>query len=233
MPAFKIASGDITFVALLDAVARTGKPVIVSTGLSSLEEVAAARDRIRACWEAHGITQEIAALHCVACYPAPPEQANLAAIRTLASLGVVPGYSDHTLGLDAAVLAVGAGARIIEKHFTLDKNASSFRDHQLSADPVEMALLVRKIRDAQALLGDGVKRAAACERDLVLALRRSVAVNRDLPAGTVLEDGHFCWVRPGTGYQPGEEGALVGRRLVRDVAAGTLLSPDDLADGTR
>ena len=230
VPAFKIASADITFFPLLEAVAETGKPVILSTGLATLEEARTARDFIHDIWRSRGITQDIALLHCVSCYPVPPEEANLAALPKLRSLCRVTGYSDHTLGVDAAVLAVALGARIIEKHFTLDKNLSSFRDHQMSADPEEFSLLVRKVRQAETLLGQGSREVSACEEGSVSALRRSIALNKDLPAGTEITAADLRWVRPGTGIAPGRESAVMGRRLRRDVGAGVPLVEADLED---
>lgn len=152
--AYKIASGRQRLFPLLDVVAATGKPVILSTGLCDLAEVRAAQERLRQ-WRARGVEGDLALLHCVSSYPTAPEDANLGFLRDLASLGETVGYSDHTLGVEAAVLAVALGARIIEKHFTISKTHSDFRDHQLSADPAELAELVRRTRLAETLLGDG------------------------------------------------------------------------------
>ncbi len=153
--AYKIASGDNDFFPLLDRVAHTGKPVIVSTGVSDLAQIAAAVGSLRAQWHAQSRTGELGLLHCVSSYPTPPEQANLRSIPFLAErFDCTIGYSDHTLGTEAAVLAVAAGARIVEKHFTLDKHHSDFRDHQLSADPAEMEMLVKRIRRGRVAAGN-------------------------------------------------------------------------------
>lgn len=228
VPAFKIASGDNTFWPLLDTVARTGKPVILSSGLTGLDEIRASRDRIRAVWRASGVPQEMAILHCVVSYPTPPEQANLGAIRALAELGETVGYSDHTLGIDAAVLSVPLGARIIEKHFTISKTRSSFRDHQLSADPADLAELVQRVREAELLLGDGVKRVLPAEAAARTAARRSIVARRGLAAGQVLGWQDLDWVRPGSGLPPGRESELVGGRLRAAVGQGTQLCPEEL-----
>ena len=137
---------------------------------------------------------------------------------------VVPGYSDHTLGIEAAVLSVGLGARIIEKHFTLDHNQSDFRDHQLSATPDEMRELARRVREAELLLGNGEKRAQPAERDGLVRYRRSVAARRNLSAGSTIGPDDLCWVRPGDGIPPGQEHQLIGRALKAPVAAGALLA---------
>lgn len=149
-PAFKIASGDNNFWPLLLQVAATGKPTLLSCGLADLAAVDRAKSFIEAEWRRLGITQELALLHCVSSYPVPPDQANLRSIQLLRErFGGTVGYSDHTNGLDAALMSVALGARIIEKHFTLDKHYSEFRDHQLSADPAELKHLISKVRELE------------------------------------------------------------------------------------
>lgn len=224
VPAFKIASGDNDFPALLTAVARTGKPVLLSTGLLDLAGVRHAADHITGHWRGRGCPGELALLHCVAAYPTPAEDANLGALRTMAALGYTVGYSDHTLGIDAAVLSVALGARVIEKHFTLDKARSTFRDHALSADPVDLAELVRRVREAETLLGDGIKRVARSEQANATAARRAIAAARDLPAGHTLTADDLTWVRPRRGLEPGREAELIGRRLAGAVVRGEALT---------
>lgn len=222
--AFKISSGDNTFYPLLKRVAGFGKPVIVSTGLADVGEIRRAVDTVRS-----GGAREVSVLHCVSSYPVPPEQANLRSIPFLASqLDVPVGYSDHTTGIEASVLAVALGARILEKHFTLDHDYSAFRDHKLSADPGEMAELVRRVREAERLLGQAAKSAQPCEQSGLLAFRRSVVAVRDLPAGHRLTPEDLTWVRPGGGMAPGDEGSLLGRQLKRALVAGDRLSPSDV-----
>jgi sialic acid synthase SpsE len=228
--AVKIASGDVTFAPLLDAAAATRKPLVLSSGASSVDEVAAAVARVRAQWTRVGHDGDLAVLHCVSAYPTPPHEAQLRAIPVLADrLEVTVGYSDHVAGIDAAVAAVALGARVIEKHFTLDKNYSAFRDHQLSADPADMRALVERVRAIEPMLGDGVKAIQPSERANQSAIRRSIAAASDLPSGHVLGSADLIWIRPGTGLAPGQEHLLIGRALVRDVRAGTPLSPSDVA----
>ena len=132
VPAFKIGSGENTFYPLLEKIASFCKPIIMSCGISEVSSIRAAKTAIEAVWKRHNYTGELALLHCVSAYPTKPEEANLLAIKRLQrEFGDVVGYSDHTLGIEAAVVSLGLGARIVEKHFTLDKNYSDFRDHQM------------------------------------------------------------------------------------------------------
>jgi N,N'-diacetyllegionaminate synthase len=229
--AFKVASGDLTFAPLLDYVAGTGKPVILSTGASEMREVNAAVERIRCAWRAQGVDARLAVLHCVSAYPAPPDQANLDAIRTLSSEldDVVVGYSDHVTGIEACVAAAAVGAEIIEKHFTVDKAQSSFRDHALSADPAEFRELVQRIRGVEAMLGSARKQVQPAEQGTASAIRRSISAARDLSKGHELNARDLIWLRPGTGIAPGNEARLIGRRLTRDVARGDILADTDVA----
>lgn len=225
---YKVASGDNDFYPLMEHIAGTGKPVIISTGMSDMEQVTAAKACVETVWRSRGITQSLAILHCVSSYPAPPAEINLAVLpRLAAELGCTIGYSDHTDGIEASVLAVALGARIIEKHFTLDKHYSDFRDHQLSADPAEMKRLVAEIARAETLLGRPEKRLQPCEEAVAKVARRSIAAVRDLPAGHVITREDLMWIRPAGGLKPGQEATLVGRRLRRAVqAADQLLRAD-------
>lgn len=227
--AYKIASGDNDFFPLLDRVAHTGKPVLVSTGVSDLAQIAAAVGSLRAQWHAQSRTGELGLLHCVSSYPTPPEQANLRSIPFLAArFDCTIGYSDHTLGIEAAILAVAAGARIVEKHFTFDKHHSDFRDHQLSADPAEMEMLVKRIGEAESLLGTWGKSIQPCEAASQTAIRRSIMAAHDLKGGTTLQAADLKWIRPGDGLRPGNEGQLIGKRVKRDLQEDDAISPGDV-----
>lgn len=228
VPAFKVASGDNDFLALLRAVARTGKPLIVSTGLTDRKGAAAVKAVVEQEWAALGVDPGLVLLHCVVSYPTAAGDANLLALRDLATLGVTIGYSDHTIGVDAAVLSVALGARLIEKHFTIDKAYSGFRDHQLSADPTELAHLVERVRAAEELLGVAAKRVLPVEETVRDAVRRGIASAADLPAGHLVGHEDLMWVRPAGRLRPGQEGELVGRRLRRPVAAGEHLGANDV-----
>ncbi len=213
--AYKISSGDSTFYPLLELAASKGKPMIVSTGLSTLEEVSKVEDVVHAIWEEKGINQELALLHCVSSYPVPLDQANLNAIKTMREKfpKCLIGYSDHTMGSEAAIAAVAMGARIVEKHFTLDKNYSDFRDHQLSADPGEMTQLVKSIRAVEQMLGSGEKMPQECEKDVIEKVRRTTVAASDFETGHVLSEQDVTWIRGKGGVDPGQEKLLFGKVL--------------------
>lgn len=227
--AYKIASGDITFYPLIQSVCQTAKPIILSSGASSLDQVKTTERFISDQWRRQGIASELAILHCVSSYPVPPAQANLRAIACLReTFPCTIGYSDHTEGIEACLLAVGLGAQIIEKHFTLDKNFSDFRDHRLSADPSEMKVLVERLRAAEAMLGAPAKGVQPCEEAMALAIRRSIVACSDLPAGHRISAGDLTWVRPAGGLAPGQEDQLIGRTLVHAVKTGERITSVDV-----
>ncbi len=229
-PVFKIASGDNTFYPLIDTITKFKKPIILSTGLLSFEGIEQVCAYISNKWKEFDVSPGLALLHCVVSFPVPDGQANLGAIDTLrkAFPQLTVGYSDHTLGIRACELAVAAGARIVEKHFTLDKSLSEFRDHQLSADPNDMRLLVERIREVEELLSSGSKTAQPCEHSMEVVVRRSIAVRRPLSTGAFLKAEDFIWVRPGNGIPPGNEDSLVGRKLARNLFEGEIIQYSDL-----
>ena len=217
---FKIGSGEITNPRLIRCVASLGKPVILSTGMSTLDEVRRAVGWIRE----REAPPPLSLLHCVSAYPAEPRDMNLRCIPTLASEFQVPvGLSDHTLGFDVALAAVALGATIVEKHFTLDRNAPG-PDHQASLEPSELNSFIHALRGVEAGLGDGVKRPVESERDTLRVARRSIVAACDLAAGTVLADAHLKFLRPGTGISPADIDRCIGRRLQVDLPAGDQLA---------
>ena len=227
--AFKISSGDNTFYPLIERVAQTGKPIIMSCGLAGLTQLRYAKALIERVWDDIGSGVGMAMLHCVTSYPVPRKDANLALIRLLDDeLRCTTGYSDHTLGIDAAVASVAAGARIVEKHFTLDKKQSRYRDHQLSADPADLASMIQRIREIEELLGSGEKKLLSCEQDLVLPVRRSVVAARELGKGEIVRWQDIGWIRPAGGLPPGNENLIMGRTLVCNVARGNWIMPEDV-----
>ncbi len=226
---YKIASADRGFYPLLEVVSRTDKPVILSSGLSTLDQIAGSVRFLEERWRERGHVPQLAVLHCVTSYPAPPEELNLAAISLLRErLGCPIGYSDHTIGIEACVVAVAAGARIIEKHFTLDKAYSSFRDHQLSADPPEMRELVHRVARVGVLLGRPEKQVQRSESALAQRVGRSIVAKVDLSNGHRLDWQDLAWTRPAVGLSPGEEGKLLGKRLKRAVSLGEPIMVDDV-----
>lgn len=216
--AFKIASGDNNFFPLLGEVASTGKPVIISTGASDIEQVCKSKDYVKGIWNQLGINGQLAVLHCVSNYPTTNENANLSVIPTLFdSLQCEIGYSDHTLGIDACVLSIALGSRIIEKHFTLDHHFSDFRDHQISADPEEMDRLVSRVRLATQLLGGTQKKILASEAEIAPLIRRSIVAAIELPVGHCIAREDLLWIRPGDGLPPGDEEKLIGKFVLEDI----------------
>ena len=225
--ALKVASGDLDFFPLLRRVAATDRPLVLSSGVSDLPRIHRALDEVLA---VRGSLDDVALLHCTSAYPSPAADANLRAIPYLADrLPVRIGFSDHTLGLDAAPLAVALGARIIEKHMTLEGIESDFRDHALSLTPPQMAELAERLALAEELLGSPGKEVLDVERDVAAAVRRSIAAGRDLPAGHVVREEDLVWLRPGGGVAPGREWTVLGRTLRRDLSRGERITEHELA----
>jgi len=233
--AIKIASGDVTFVRLIERAASSPKPLIVSTGAATIGEIERAVETIRQVRQDWPFVMDsLALLHCVSAYPAPLEQLNLRAIGTLRThFGCAVGWSDHSLGTNAAVMAVAAGARIIEKHFTLDKNLSTFRDHQLSADVAEMRSLVSAVRQAEAMLGDGVKMPQPSEEGGRSAMRRSAYAMCDIKPGAVLHVDDVQWLRPERGVPAAEADSLVARRAACMIELGAPIQTQALQGSER
>lgn len=214
--AIKIASGDLDFGLLLRSAARLGKPLILSTGMSNLDEIRRSVDIISTGLPANlNLVDMLVLLHCVSLYPTPFSKANLRVIQTLQrQFGLTVGYSDHTLGIEAAVLSLMLGARMIEKHFTLDKGRTSFRDHALSADAGELQRLVEVARGLEDMLGVGEKVISSEEQAVAAAARRSIVASRDLPANALLSADDLDYVRPRDGLAPELADRIVGRRLL-------------------
>lgn len=231
VPAFKIASADITNIPLLEAVGRTRKPVYLSTGAATEQEMATAW---RAAWGAgvDGDRSEVIFLHCVLSYPTSPSDANLGIIRDWCDgnihegRGERYGYSDHTLfNLDVLTTAWLLGATVIEKHFTLDKTLPG-NDHYHSMDPTDLRALVAKFKELQAMIGDGEKRVLPCEEAARLNARQSWHAARDLPVGFQIMPGDVVLKRPGTGLPPSH--SPVNRVLIRSLVADEPITADDI-----
>jgi N-acetylneuraminate synthase/N,N'-diacetyllegionaminate synthase len=221
VPAFKVPSGELTNLPFLRHLATKGRPLIVSTGMATLEEVGAAVDAVR-----NAGAPPLALLHCVSAYPAVAADSNLRAMDTLArTFGVPVGWSDHTLGIEVALAAVALGAAILEKHFTLDRTLPG-PDHRASLEPGELAALVTQVRRVESALGDGRKVPTAAETDTARVARKSLVAARDLAPGTRLGPDDVAVRRPGTGISPAHLDQVLGRRLVRAVPVGGLLAID-------
>ena len=220
VPALKVGSGELTNIGFLEVLAGFGKPLIVSTGMATLEEVDTAVSIMR------DAAADFALLHCVSAYPAQPEDCNLRAIHTLAETYSVPaGWSDHTTGINVAVGAAALGAAVIEKHLTVDRSLAG-PDHKASLEPAEFKAMVESIRTVEAALGDGRKEPRAVEKKIAEVARKSLVAAQDLEAGAILTDEAVAVRRPGTGLAPAKRGVIVGKRLKAAVKAGDLLRQD-------
>ena len=220
--AYKVASGDITYPGLIGKLAATGKPLVISTGMSTLSDVAAALGAARAY---RG--RDLAVLHCVSAYPTPPTAENLRAIRTLADAFRIPvGLSDHGSGLPSAVAAVALGATLYERHLVLPGDSSAI-DAAVSSTPEQLSAIVRAMEQARIALGSGAKLCQPAEAVNMTASRRGLYAVRSLRAGTRVSRGDVIALRPATRVAPFEIDALVGTTLRRDMEAG---QPFELAD---
>lgn len=214
-PAYKIASFEVLDLPLIRYVARTGKPIIMSTGMASEVEIDEAVTTAR-----EAGCRDLVLLHCISSYPAPVDQVNLRQIPELTKrFDVLTGLSDHTMGTTASVAAVALGACVIEKHFTLSR-ADKGPDSEFSLEPVDLERLCADTRDTWFALGrPGFKRQEAEEGSKVF--RRSLFFVRDLPAGHVIRPDDIRRIRPGMGLAPKFFDAVVGRRVVKNTSAGT------------
>ncbi|MDD3119529.1 MAG: N-acetylneuraminate synthase [Victivallales bacterium] len=231
VPLYKIPSGEITNLPLLAHIARKNKPVIMSTGMSNLEEIDRAVALLRRAGHpgADSPYPPLTLLHCTSNYPTAFADANLRAIQTMQRhFADIPiGYSDHTVGIEAAIAAVALGARVIEKHFTLNRNLAG-PDHKASIEPQELHQLVLAIRNVEAAMGSGEKVMVPCEREIRDIARRSLAAAADLKAGTVLTENMVAIKRPGTGISPVDLSSALGKRLKHHLHEDEVITWDDL-----
>lgn len=223
-PLYKIASADITHRPLLEAVAATGRPVLLSAGAATLDEVRRALD-----WMALG-PDRLVPLACTLTYPTPDEDGHFARLesfrRELAPYLI--GFSDHTLGVAGAWMTAALGGVCIEKHYTIDKKLPDVPDHAMSVEPGELAEMVRACDRAAVLRGEEWIGVRPSEEPARAMARRSIVLERDVEAGATLTAEDLGFKRPGTGIAPFEAGDVVGRRLGRSLQRGAILSREDL-----
>lgn len=221
---YKIGSDDATNIPFLKETAQIGKPIILATGMCTLSEV---EDSVSAILEEG--CKDIALLHAISLYPTHPEDVNLKAMLTLKERfpDIPVGYSDHTIGLTACICAAAMGAKMIEKHFTYDKNAEG-PDHIHSSDPKEMKELVSMVRTFEVMRGSGMKMPAKGEVESRINNRKSIVLNRDVKAGERLMPDCYGLKRPGTGILPKEARYAVGREFAHDMSKEDVVRWEDL-----
>lgn len=232
MKRIKVPSGEITNTPFLEFLSAKGVPLIVSTGMASLDEIREAVQVIAATRERQGFTAPLAEavtiLHCTSNYPAAFADVNLRAMATIAqATGLPVGYSDHTLGLAVSTAAVALGAVVIEKHFTLDRTMPG-PDHAASLEPGELAAMIAQIRAVEQALGSPVKQPTASELPVRALVRRSVTAVRAIAEGAVVQAADVALQRPGNGIPPREAHQVPGKRARRAIPAGTTLQWSDL-----
>ena len=221
MDYWKIPSGEITNLPYLRKIGALGAKVIMSTGMATLAEV---EEAVKVLEDAGTPRSSVILLHCTTQYPAPYESVNLRAMDALASLGCAAvGYSDHTIGTTVSVAAVGLGAKVIEKHFTLDRNLPG-PDHRASLEPHELKQLVDEIRIAESALGSGIKTVADAERPNIEVARKSIVAACHINAGELLTDRNITVKRPGNGISPMLWDSVIGTRATR------AFEPDELIE---
>jgi N,N'-diacetyllegionaminate synthase len=222
---FKVPSGEITNKPYLEHIAKKGKPIVISTGMSNLREINEAVDVLLN----HKISKsQITILHCNTEYPTPMQDVNLLAMNTIQNqLGVNIGYSDHTLGIEVPIAAVALGAKLIEKHFTLDRNMDG-PDHLASLTPDELKQMVTSIRNIEkAITGNGIKEASESEKKNLAVVRKSLHYTTDLKKGDIIEKKYFTALRPGTGISPMLYEEFIGKKLSIDVFKNELIKQTD------
>lgn len=208
---WKVPSGEITNLPYLFKIAKTHKPVIMSTGMSNLDEIQAALNILQ-----ENGSGEITLLHCTTEYPAPYEEVNLRAMLMLKEKFNTPvGYSDHTRGIEVSVAAVAMGATVIEKHFTLDRSMEG-PDHKASLEPHELKAMVSAIRNVELAMGDGVKKPTQSEMKNIAVVRKSIVASRYIKKGEIFSEDNLTTKRPGNGISPMRWYEVLGQRAVKD-----------------
>lgn len=211
MDFWKVPSGEITNLPYLEAIAKTGRDVIMSTGMCDIQEI---KDAVSVL-ENNG-TKNIKLLHCNTQYPTPFIDVNLLAMKSInEATGKIVGYSDHTLGIEVPVAAVAMGAEVIEKHFTLDKTMEG-PDHRASLDPVELKAMVSSIRNIEMSIGEGIKIASTSETVNKVVARKSIVASRNISRGEKLTVDNLTTKRPGNGISPMKWYEVIGTKAVRD-----------------
>ena len=221
VPLYKLGSGELTNFELIDHVQKTDKPIIISTGMATMDEIQETYDFIKN-------KENLIMLHCITGYPTEFSEANLNFIKTLQSKFNVPiGFSDHSPGIELPIAAVALGACVVEKHFTLDKNLEG-PDHKASLNPKEFKAMVDAIRNIEVAMGDGIRTFSENELEIKKVARKSIVLNEDVSKGTSIKRDMLSIKRPGTGIPPKFIEDVVGRKAINDLKANSVLKWDDL-----
>jgi len=217
---FKIPSGEITNLPYLRHIGQLGRPVILSTGMSTMDEIGSA---LRILANSGTPKNAITVLHCTTEYPTPMPEVNLRAMISIRDkFEVKVGFSDHTLGIEVAIAAVAMGATLIEKHFTLDRNLPG-PDHKASLEPSELKSMVTAIRNIEVALGDGIKRPTLSEAKNIPVVRKSIIASKSIQLGEVFTAKNLTTKRPGTGISPMRFDEVLGKKAKRDFAEDDLI----------
>jgi len=223
MPYYKIPSGEILTVDMLEYIAQQDKSIILSTGMASYDEINESFQILNKKGD-----KDITILHCISNYPTPAEDVNLNVMLEIKSRFSAPvGFSDHTLGNDAAIAAVALGAKIIEKHVTYDKNAEG-PDHKASATISEFASLVKSIRNVDKMMGTREKIFSEDELEVKKAARKSIVTKQDLAIGHVIKEEDLCFKRPGFGFKPIDRDKVIGRKVLKSIEADRVILEEHL-----
>ena len=217
---FKIPSGEITNLPYLRIIGQLNKNIILSTGMSTMNEIDAAIEIIE---QAGTPRSKITILHCTSEYPAPLDEVNLLAMKSIREkFGVDVGYSDHTSGIEVAIAASALGASVIEKHFTLDKNLPG-PDHKASLDPTQLKSMIESIRNIELALGNGVKSLSPSEKKNLMVVRKSLVTTRAIKVGEIFTNENITAKRPGTGISPMRWDEVLGKKAIRNFIADELI----------
>lgn len=225
---FKIASGDINFYPLISKVASFKKKIIISTGASELSEIKHAVKIIKSKWKGEFSEKNLSILHCISEYPAEINNINLNTINFLKETfpNQTIGFSDHTIGFEASIYAKFSGAKIIEKHFTLDNNFSNFRDHKLSLNPKNLSLFVKKIKEADKIYGDKKKIIQKNEKKNLKSLRRKIYIMSDIKKSKKIKRDHILHIRSSLGIYSNFQKKIVGKKTKKFIKKGFLKKKD-------
>lgn len=228
IPAYKIGSGDFTNLPVLLSIAKKSKPIILSVGMCTMDEIKFVTSKIKS------VNKDLVILHCTTSYPCPKNQVNLSAMKTIEDVtGCLVGYSDHTEGIEVSVMAASLGATVIEKHFTLDRNMEG-PDHKASLEPSELKQMVKEIREgkkyptSKEILGKNFKEPNQTENDIAKVARKSIFAKVDIKKGTKITENMLDFKRPGDGISPLEYEEVIKRKAKKDIGQGIMISWNQL-----